>query len=650
MLETGKKEGMTQEEAITRPTSLNLFRFRHNEFTKYHHLALQGAKFQHDSAVAISALGSAFERILDKIHHSTTVVDDLKDEYHNLVSSVNTGIAFLRIYQELSFRSVPPKDIMSFFISCLSANIAAQTFVINETKAGRADRLRKETLTKNLGAFDSTADLITRLTPPIPHWFKGKNPEWSVFFMTYALTPGYPESEEIMVNGLIRAETLPDWVPDGQSDQLPDLGIVEEELAQDKLGAEQIRNQMNQRTRSNLGLAEILREKSLKTLYHINDQVSSIVQQAESLPGTLLVLDAIDTFWQDMAEAIRGKDKISDEAKKKYTADYRAELVASTTTKNNSTALSRENVALFLEKRFKWADLLGDPTKPLSSQNLTLIRTVIEEALVQQEQPSPRMAELREQNKRLFSFLNYELKPLLGLLSEEELTFLTELFGSEQSSSVEDVILEMAELIESNRFKTYLEKPSKYLAKTLEELRKFTGNWFRNNWQWATQEVKNNLKVEAKTDDQLNELEIESLISTTEIVEQSDQLNATADEAEKGALAGWRLLYTERMVSDENALEEIRGETIPQRIAGLDGFLRNNNISCSIGADSVVETFNWLVEVPEEIEWTRMSKVVNGEEWKKLKRGRVRFFYQMDKSSRQIVFFLHQKKAWGYNF
>src|SRR3989338_1601214 len=623
-----------------RPTSLPLFHFRPNEFETYYHTALQAAKFRHESSRAVSSLGSAVGRLYDCVDTTNNVRAEFKREYGNIASSVNVGIAYLKINQELS-SFVPAQDIMSFFRSCVPAFLNVQDFVSGVIDTGKTDELRQRMLVGKKGSPKELINVILQNTPAVPDWFKGNYAEWALFFCNHSFFAHYLENDGMLNDGFIRADGIPDWFVDAKGEELPDPKVVEEEMNQDISVASQFEDHLSTLSLSRERVAEIIRDKTLKTLGHVNGQVRNLSERADSYPGLLLVLEGISNYFMDAISATRMVEQgFSERDMNRFGIESWVELFAQRIANHNILALERENVALFLEKRFSWADLLeGD--------NTTIIRPVIEEVLAEQDQPSARLEALRS-DKRAFSVLNYELRPLLKLLSKDELAYLTELFGSDNSYKTSDIILEIAELVVAN--KNAISTGDKHLHRTLDDLRRFSANWFRNNWQWAVDEIKEMLKVLPQNEVPAETTHVEPLVSTEILFQQSQEINEEADKLEAGALDGWRLLYTERMISEEDALEDIGGETIAERMTKMEEFLRRNKISCSIGTNSVIDTFEWLVRVPNEVEWVRMGQEVNGEEWKKLKRGRVRFFYQMDKQTKQIVFFLHQKKAWSYNF
>lgn len=235
------------------------------------------------------------------------------------------------------------------------------------------------------------------------------------------------------------------------------------------------------------------------------------------------------------------------------------------------------------------------------------------------------------------------------MISVEE--FLKEYAGQ----SVEFFIWEISELLADKIKKS--SSPDESAKRILSEVSRFSGTFLRKNWQWAYDRLKIELEEIDKGKSIAEDLELTTIIPDNSDRTQDGTQQGMFESVDKsiailreGNLSGWKLYYSDNKSIDPKHLVSIEGDALVEREKALEDFITKNQISSSIKPSSVINAFDWLVTIPKNIEEVRIAKDINGERFKKIKRGAVRIFYVMDEAKKQIIFFLHQKQAMSYGF
>lgn len=210
-------------------------------------------------------------------------------------------------------------------------------------------------------------------------------------------------------------------------------------------------------------------------------------------------------------------------------------------------------------------------------------------------------------------------------------------------TTTEHFIWDMAELISSHIKREKVQLTRSQLG-ALHYLSKFTATFLRNHHNFLLRELHKSLQDNFFEQEELKPKD--SLITAN----LQEEIESTTEEIAQGNLAGWHIFYTDNKSSDEKHLTEIGGKTLEERELALQELFSKENVSFSIKPGSIVRVFEWLVTVPEEVEQVRIRKNIGDEVFRKIKRGSLRIFYQMSWEKKDLIFFVHQKQAWGYGF
>ena len=182
------------------------------------------------------------------------------------------------------------------------------------------------------------------------------------------------------------------------------------------------------------------------------------------------------------------------------------------------------------------------------------------------------------------------------------------------------------------------------------QIKEFSTKWLRNNSSWAYKELQRSLGEPLFS----QELEVEQkgvpdVLPDSAPIEISE-MDEVSETINQGNLAGWQVLYTDNPRSiDDKYLHQINGESIDEREADLQHFVRSQSISCSIDPAKIIRMFDALLSTRDSVEeWTRMRIKVGDVEFKKLRPDRVRIFYVLNPDNKKIIFYIYQKKGWSY--
>lgn len=310
-------------------------------------------------------------------------------------------------------------------------------------------------------------------------------------------------------------------------------------------------------------------------------------------------------------------------------------------TENKNLVSSPEPLALYMEKKLREVRIVNSSQEKIDNNFINLFTDAIDHIKIQGHASSPtKFQGLKENNKKAFNALNYEIKPFLELLSSDELSFLKDLLNESCDMPIESFIWDIASLVSSRFENNQIEDMSKHQLGAVHYLRNFTASFLKNHAPWAYEQIQH-----ALTDDK-------EARDTQQIP--SDNLRKEIDDETtllaQGNLKGWNVFYSQNKTTDPDSLTNIQGESLEEREDYLRQFFLQEGISTGIKPGSIIRALEWVVGVPEETEQLRMTQQIGEKTFKKLKRGNLRIFYIVDSDHKAIIFSTYQKKAWSYRF
>lgn len=673
-----------EEQSTKQPTTLNLFRFPGQRYLEdaYYYLAGIRLNIQYDDVErSLDRLRSAIDTKKGRLNQTIT---ELVDGSFARTESVSAGAAYLQLFDELSVKGVSSPEIYDFYKRSLKVNSRYSTLIHQESGSDPRlqnlfiEKAKGSVSTKPMQELERMLDVEEKRKPA---WFSGDTKDWRDFFLKHAVFARYlkdfftkyPDFPQPLVPvslapfplGKTSQDNLPEWLDmDGNA---PERSLVAGELAADLEEEIQTAKMAEVSERQYTYLRSTADEKSLKAVRYIMEQKRKAFSNVANFAQAIICLYFLRN-WPELTvdpvnvpaatfKQVQAGYVPADQARKK-----RIEALA----QSKDILISAESFALWIEKKLLEGKII-DSTQDLIDDDLfPLVDALLDEARLNGSNPD--FQALRNTNKNAFQELNYEIKPLLGVLNEEEILYLQELTRVSKDSSMEPVIWEMAELI-SLRLQRLQDQgrnipgAPKQTQIVLGHMQKFLKSWLGTNYSWAIMKLHESLVVKGG---QLKSEEgsvSSSFIQDTVAVELAEEQTAppaevkeveeVIKELKKDSLSGWSIYYTKDKTMNRKSFVEIGKDTSTLEVRGeqFTKFAREEQLPCTVPPASIIGSLGVVVMTPPETEWTRMRENVNGVTFKKYKHPEgMRTFYIMDPSKKEIIFFIYKKKELGYRF
>lgn len=659
------------------PTTLNPFRYKGKKLS-----SLQSAMFRaNDLEEDITRVDISINNLMDKRDQTLDRLSqthlELGSQYGNIKSSISCGLAYLKMSEELT--ELSPQQLFDFFKFCLRIN--------NLISKSWQDTISKQsynkTMLNNISTFSSRQDnhpnrkkILDKMSGYPPEWFKSKHDTWEEFVALRADFPTYlnmeilnrmimgslsfEEREKINQEGKYYGLTIesefPDWFSQDNG-KIPTKEEVEQELEEDK--AQQVDNQETRQQIIQRG--EYIIDRTLgklkKALVMLRKKEKEVSSQTGNFPDFILFLKATGER-RELPVDNETFLKMTNDELTNYTK--RCALVPS---KSREKAIRNfvespefltnpEPVALFLERTLRGGNVMGSAQDAIDDNFIDSITGICDDV------PSSKVQELRNHDKKAHRTLIYDIKPILDALSPDMKSYLKELILDSKGSPTETIIWEIAILLSSGFKDGSIPKDTKSNPSFIKDIKNFTSDLLIKYWDNLYRQLQKSLLTDKKEeavglpsikDQQEQTANIETTRGREEASE-VQEIDTIIEEFSRGNLAGWKILYTTNRSIDFQYLKEIGGKTMEEREEELRKFLVQEHISASIKPGSVVRTIEWLVTIPQQVENLRIKQEVDGEVFRKIKRGKIRLFYNVFHREKRFIFFLHQKQQMSYPF
>ena len=668
------------------PTGLQLFRARPDLAQQYSLRFSQAQRFRSEVTTAKSAVAELRDATNRRVTNLNEFMLESQDHLADSSSSATCGLAYLKIHDELSSQGVSEADIYDFFRLCVEINTRYRAPMVNELL--RVRRLKAFIATEKYRESRIKDDLkthINKIAEKPPSWFPASEMHrWKQFiamhadFLTYVnpstifeyfshdRIPTLDEFKKMTVYyGYTIADRYPDWM---SNDEPPAREAVEAEFEEDTHNTEMTSEQLKYSIRQGEQLQDMAFGRSIKAVARVEQRRRETFPEPTSFYEAALSLGAEqDIVAYRLDPEVIKLTNSSDLKSARISSDRLREQIIQRISGGNFPTVFPEHIALYIEKMLRNGNIAGDASEVVTERMFELFDDTISSLQrgerIEYDRESPEKKQIRT--------LMYEIFPFIDTLPTEEIEYLRELLFDSIGSPLEMVIWEIASL-SSIRLSSY---DSATLGELKEKVQRFAVNWWRNNWQWAYEELTRSARdrFAIQPESAPRQPTSDALITSVSIPEEisaepledivpdaaSQYPSFTPEDKIKefevldvqvnaGNLYGWELLYITHPLDHANDLVALGGVSIDERVENLTRYIADERIPCTIKPSSVIAAFDWLVTVPEETEWIRIRRVVEGEEFKKLKRGGMRIHYKMDKDSKQILFFLYKKKAMSY--
>lgn len=595
-------------------------------------------------------LSSEAKKRHDRITNSE---QELLKDATNLVSSQQFANVYLKMrkaFQQMDFNNFIAAFEKSLQLMLHVSNISGWTDAGKDPKNSLLARVPTSRISSQVSI------LVRQHLEDVPDGFTQGLSEWKNFVGHSDNFIGRIPSKAKLVTQKrsISAVTLfiiptgiPDWFSHGMKDE-PDKASIQDEMEDDKKAQENIEKQLEVSHQQKLLNMNATLKKVNETVHWANSKSRELFDNLD-LTKLILFLHFIEYSQNQIRESVNSVRKSFTDQQKYLpeNIDKQVENTIKEYLESEDVLRDSENYALFLEKQFMDAGI--NPSSTLIDDkfiNFVNMVTVSDKDQIKKSLP-----------KKSADAIIYGIRPLMDILSSEDID-MTDFARDYTGQRVEYLIWELSDLIAS-KIKSHsgLNTDSHSTKSALIKVKEFSAAFLRKNWKWAYDNLKTTL-VEIDAGKSITIATDQNTItppnnngnqSQGETISEGG-IDEAIPQLKEWHLTGWKLLYSSNKSIDVKYLTEIGGNTLDEKEKALENFITKNQISSSIKYSSIINAFNWLVTVPKSIEEVRMTKNVNGEVFKKIKRGSVRIFYVVDEAKKQIIFFLHQKQAWSYGF
>lgn len=639
------------------PTHLPLFNYRKEDINKSRELIGNVDLLVRQRQTNVGYWERNHDRVIIIKDKLIKTQNGLSEHAVNLINSITVSLAFLKMKEDLQPHCLSEQECSDFFRLFLQFNNLQS---INTIRPGEKQTTDDEILYNMF--YKSTGDYYQRYILPFtqryfknpPSWFKGTKMEFydlvSKFFsFTDLLNPELQNktlaqtAKDIEANkhnmeqtgrplkicfGLTFPNNMPDWLIESENTAF-NVSEVTSELNVDQKELEDVFVQLEVNTKRSKTIIDSYSTKFQRARRWLNDRYSQVVSQPDNLGDLVILLHKFDTKF------LEGFGKTQEQ----FISDFVHSL---------DRIKDRETLSLWIENIFNIANIItqGKITKEEKDTLQTFLLGIGYQAT---ELTKNNFRKLREDNKKGFNRLAFDLAPLIQKLGSEDLNLILEYTNLCKEQDGNELIYFIADVIAQNiqhLSQQDLEQP--LLNKSFVAYKEFLGKFIRKNINWLFNQYQEKMNI--KSFNVVNNDSIPAVAITNQTTELMNEFDAEVRKTEQCGLTGWQVFYSVNKEDRESSLVEIPGGSFEDRSNFLQHFFATHGISCSVKSSSIIHTLGWRTESPDYVEQIAHRKEVKGEDWKKIKRGSVRIFYQMSKEDRRVVFFVHQKQDWSYNF
>lgn len=630
--ESSPEKGFTLDNPAT---YIPLFRYGGSklEASRKEYQALTDYKREGDNSDAARVLkdreiGSSLDRLAQRIIDTSLQVNSLEN-------SISAGKAYLVFLEELKPQAYTDAQIYQLFGICLRINNAI-TVTYNDDIGYALMRQRS----KDFNAMGAKP-IADRAVYSRPTWFHGDIYAFDNFVAEYSnfwslLNPEkislpYKEKNQLEIDksraighgedyddifGATTAENLPDWLTNDNNP--PALETVKEELKLDETDHLFMKKERQRLVKQGGYLRQLIKDKLTKTEERLERRWSEVRIDNPCLGDFLSFMHIILEHSEDFTEKI------------KFYTDLKGRVTDS------------ENLSLWIEDNFKKAGILDQGL--MTDFGEQILKAYFPTLNSDNPENKATFSLFREVNKKGFMILNYDLRPFMEMLGNDDLELINQFINDQNTKEAGPVISFIGDLLSENLRKQQDSLPEN-LVKTLKDYRSFLRKFLRNNWQTLFQQFHSLLFPLKGIVEEEKPTPIEEY-SYKRITEQVDEEISVAD---KGNLLNWTLLYSPQERTEEETAITVEGDTLDQKSRFLQDLFAHLGVSNSIKTDSIIHTLDWKTQMPKDVEQIVPGIIVRGERWKKIKRQDMRILYRMFPDQRKLMFFIYKKKGWGYD-
>ncbi len=546
---------------------------------------------------------------------------ELLEDYANISSSLTAGRAFQKLHAELTTEyQVPHEEIVDIYQKLLEEYIRHPEIPIRPNKVD--NRTRKQIIT----FFEKQM--------PVPSWWKGGTINWQNYMWTRLNFHNYIH-EDLGFSHVnkqnyiipqcylhfVDPEFLPDWyegMKQKPAEQL--LKEVDEEFNEDLQVKDKLYTDISNVPNTNKKLFDYFNEKGESYNTWILAKTKLLVEVGfKDFKSFLIYIPTLLESFNAENYDITTKDGFN-RALEKLCEIYMG---------NNG--LDKDIVALWLSHSFN--DLhIGQPDGIPVSAVATALR-----AIKDPDSLGNVWLPLKDQNKQLYKFLRFNLGSLLETASQDEIEILAEYL---ETLPLSTSLLEIGKSIsEYSKQIIQLSQQDSNVNRSIKNINTFIKQWLTTNQETYRNRIITSLRSPA------------NIYKYTGNPQINTELLLNDASTEQGSFSGWNIFYTTNIHNPTGSfISEIKGNSTEEITTSLERFLRSQGISISVKISSIINCLEQIVNTPQEIEQftPHLGSKHSEVDYKKRKRGKVRILYNVDADTKNLTFWLHQKKQQSY--
>lgn len=636
----------------TKPSYLHLFNYLPEKKQQIREEENVASNFVHQFKSGVDNLNSRYHSLKKANDRLMKNVDEVDENRSSLVVSLALGYSYQILKEDFPYLS--NNQILELFKQCIVINIKSR--IVVEEFFGKLiypSKLPIDAYMRHLFPIREEASKSP------PDWFKGEQRVYAALLdgysmMQVAVTPWetyltnevYFDHIRQIKNDRIAGKNIPVSYKDFNMDNLPDWcnlqtpptdEIVQLELDVDQRDFKEIQLQREHMVEQSTYLVDTYAEKSKKTVAWFSSKWDLEIKRSQpTLAYLLIFLQASQIF------SNRPLSQNDNEIFKWFIGD-------------ESRISDPEMWSLCLENILSSANVIdqGRYTKTGVNTLRTFLHSLSPDASPEEINA---FRIYRVGDKKAFQSLNYDLSPLLKLLEPDEIGFLDSLVQSPdlENQNPEQYILGLAGFLSSAilKIKTNPDKVNilaQYpVGPALKQYNEFVKKFMGKNWRWAYQQLQFALNSSNVT--RVSDIYVDLPTVREEPQILADELEEDISRVEKGGLGGWNVRYSLNGTLNNIDLVTIAGETLQEKGEFLKDLFVAKGISCSTDPSNVISALERKTTSSRLEEQLAPPYMIKDIEFKRKRVGPVRVFYRMDQVQKQMVFWVYQKQANGYDF
>lgn len=631
---------------VVPPTNLRLFKCYGQlqaPIEEVYHKTVEFIRQFHGTTRAFDSLVHASNSRLERILESS---NDVHSQLLSTASMITYGQVYLIFEDELPKTGITENQVYDFFKICARINTTFwDDFIARNKRTDNSLKPVSRDFTDKRFIEVAKHDIKNP-----PAWFNRSLDQWAYLVLGYAnfaelidsrtnniITPSgrmLPSNRILIFSG-----QYPDWY-NIDSNQPPSRDGIIAELEEDFDSLELIDGQHALLHRNIDEIKKAVYDKISRTSIWIYKRLKDLHPDSPIFANSVCITEIIRVLYESSYRDFYQRQKPDDNPDQSHLRALKK------MTRAESFEVNPEYLALWLEKVLTGTRINWKLTDTLDKEKIDMLNNTLSPLVLHQAEKRPALQSIK-----------YDIAPLMELLPDEDKHMLFQLASLYEEDCLEEYIWVLSEALSPYTTPSVYESKSRNVISLMERVRNFSVRWYLENSEWAFTKLTEEIEKATARQHNDQDLTIQTRSENPQIIEIAQQFDekikevrTLASEVKHDPLTDWRLVYTPRRIISTEGGVLISGADRFSIESTLEKYLREEGITCSVPVSSIVNVLGWIINMPREIEQVRIGKNIAGEEYKKIKRGRMRILYRIDRTDNTLYFFLHHKDGWGYGF